>query len=293
MARFFTTSSFTFDFEFESIRPTRPPYTGTLLPAVIHTFDFQVDIEEAETQRLVLIAQNLEQELVTMTARGNMACTGLEPERPELVRRLTSLSTQLRNLHAQIQDLEDTGTASKERPGSSDSGFTDSATRQEQELNEDQSKFKAASSEAKSLHRKIMMLTHEERHGKNPILREIFDLANATRRDNDVGALTELLGAAKKYHQSATDRRSTLEFLKQKRKAYAGAIKDLAAKKRSIQNSAPYTVHTLLERGEREMALKVFTSILVNARDNMQDQVKIALTRLRYMKGNITQTGGV
>lgn len=288
---FFTTSDFLFNLS--SCRPTQPPYTGTLLPAVIHTFDFQVDIEEAETQRLVLLAEALEQELVTMTVCGNTACTSLEPERPELVRRLTSLSTQLRNLHAQIQDLEDTGTASKKRPGSSDSRFADSATRQEQGLNEDQSKFKAASSEAKSLHRKIMMLTHEERHGKNPILREIFDLANAARRDNDVGALTELLGAAKKYHQSATDRRSTLEFLKQKRKAYAGTIKDLTAKKRSVQNSAPYTVHTLLERGQREVALSLFTSILENARENLQDQINMARMKLRHMKGNITQTGGV
>lgn len=277
---FFTTGDFMFDLS--SIRPARPPYTGTLLPAVIHTFNFQVDIEEAETQRLSILAEALEQELASMSARGNSACTGLEPKRPELVKSLTRLSAQLRALHAEIQDLDAAYVGTDDSMG--DIGDTASSSKQERELNESQSKFKAATSEVKKLHRKIMMLSHEERQGKNPILREIFDLANAARKDNDVRALEELLDAAKKYHRSASDRRSVLDFLKQKRQAFANMVKEMETKRIALRRSAPYTVHTLLEQGKVEEALSVFTSILENARGNLQDQINIARMKLRHIQ---------
>jgi hypothetical protein len=293
MQRFFTSSSFfTFDFDLDFDRPEPPVYEGTLLPAVIHTFDFQVDIEEAETQRLNAVAQALEQELVTMTANGNLACTGLESERPGLVRRLTDLTAQLRALHAKIQDLDATCAGDKTETARVPGDSTPSS-KQDRSLNEDQSKFKTATSVVKALHRKIMMLTHEERHGKNQILREIFDLANAARKNNDAGALEELLAAAKKYHQSAADRRNVLDFLKQRRRALANKIKEMQTRRMEIRQSAPYSVHTLLEQGRTEQALSVFTAILENARSHLQDQINIARMRLRHMQEAHKQKSGL
>lgn len=293
MQRFFTSSSFfTFDFDLDFDRPEPPVYIGTLLPAVIHTFDFQVDIEEAETQRLNAVAQALEQELITMTANGNLACTGLESERPGLVRRLTDLTAQLRALHAKIQDLDATCAGDKTETARVPGDSTPSS-KQDRSLNEDQSKFKTATSVVKALHRKIMMLTHEERHGKNQILREIFDLANAARKNNDAGALEELLAAAKKYHQSAADRRNVLDFLKQRRRALANKIKEMQTRRMEIRQSAPYSVHTLLEQGRTEQALSVFTAMLENARSHLQDQINIARMRLRHMQEAHKQKSGL
>jgi chromosome segregation ATPase len=202
MTRLVFTKTFSFDhraYEVYTVssKPRPLTYTGTLLPAVIHTFDFQVDIEEAETLKLTLLAQSLEQSIASIVAQGNRACSSLEPERPELIKELKSLTTKLRSLHAKLLDLDTDltleGPDAEEPP-------------QAQISDEDKAKFKAAAQEVKTLHRKIMALTHEERYGKNPILRELFDMANTARKNNDASTLAELLSAAKKYHQSASDR---------------------------------------------------------------------------------------
>ncbi len=279
MTRFIFTQTFTSDYTFTKPKP-KPPYTGTLLPAVIHTFDFQVDIEEAETLKLTMLAQSLEQSIATIIAQGNGACSGLEPERPELIKELKTLNTKLRALHAKLLDLDTV--LAPEEPDVEES-------LQAQLSEEAKIKLKEAMQEVKTLHRKIMALTHEERYGKNPILRELFDMANTARKNNDVDALSELLSAAKKYHQSASDRRHVLEFLKQKRKVLLAEVRSMQDKVNEAKASAPYAVHTLLERNQKEHALTLFTSILNHAKENLTVQLQVAANLLKERRAQRKQ----
>lgn len=278
MTRFVFTQTFSFS-SFEQSKGRRArlpaPYTGTLLPAVIHTFDFQVDIEEAETLKLTLLAQSLEQSITTVIAQGNAACSNLEPERPELLKELKTLTTKLRSLHAKLLDLGlDTDPALEGLDA-------EESTRAQASDEGDKARLKAALQEVKTLHRKIMALTHEERYGKNPILRELFDMANVARKNNDASTLYELLSAAKKYHQSSSDRRHVLEFLKQRRKALLEEVKSMQAKASEVKNSAPYAVHLLMERKQKEHALSLFTSILGHAKENLTTQIQVAAQMLK------------
>jgi uncharacterized phage infection (PIP) family protein YhgE len=276
MTRFVFNQTFACDYTFSKPKAA-PPYTGTLLPAVIHTFDFQVDIEEAETIKLTLLTQSLEQSIATITAQGNGACSGLEPERPELIKELKVLNTKLRTLHAKLLDLD--ADLTLEAPDAEEQP-------QAQISEEAKAKVKAATQEVKNLHRKIMSLTHEERYGKNPVLRELFDMANVARENNDVEALADLLSAAKKYHQSASDRRQVLEFLKQKRKALLEKVKSMQAKVNEVKASAPYAVHILLERKQKEHALTLFTSILNHAKENLTVQIQVAANMLKERRAH-------
>ncbi len=269
-------TSFFIDAFFLKSPPKHPPYTGTLLPAVIHTFDFQVSIEEVETARLELLSKTMEAEVASMVFKGNTACSGLEPQRPQLIKNLNMMNERLKSLQEQIAHLQGQPFSSNEERTSQGP-----ASVQAKALDKEQKQFKTAESKVKDLYRKIMMLTHEERHGKNLILREIFDLARLARKNNDVAGLAELLTAAQKYHQSASDRRRALEFLKQKRKSLSMSIDYLRTKMNEVKRSEPYKVHQLLTEGRQEEALSKFTNILENAREHLHHQINIAKLHIK------------
>jgi hypothetical protein len=55
----------------------------------------------------------------------------------------------------------------------------------------------------------------------------------------------------------------------------------MQAKVTEAQSSAPYAVHILLEREQKEHALSLFTSILNHAKENLTFQIQVAAQTLK------------
>lgn len=283
-----TSSSGNFSLSYNSWQPAPPPppYTGSYLPAVIHVFDLDVDFEKARVAEIESKVEDLGKQIRRIATLANSACTTLEKDVPTKVASLQNLRARLATLQAKLMDLrraqQDTQdpdedekqetsrsdatetnetNESKDEP---DSIITDHTTRAkvvEQELFDDLDRFKKASPEAKRLYMKIMNLVHENKYGKVEYLRELYDLANLARKNNDTGALRGILKMAQQYH-SPQGKLAVINFLKSRRDALYQQYVQGTHQLQQVTQSPAYAIHSLLEQGNKDQALAVFNRIL-------------------------------
>lgn len=304
MTSFYYTTTF---FHQPDDRPKKPPYKGTLLPAVIEVFDLDIDLEELGVQKLQHVTTELEQQGNKMKADGNAACTALEPKFRKEIKKIESMQAHIRKIQAMIADAERQEQTKDQDalPDPEDADDTDDepiapkadeasdeeteaemsrSERQARQLQREQARFKKASAKAKALHRKIMMLTHEERAGKNPQLRELFDLANVARSNNDVRALEGILKLAQSYN-SKQGKLAVLNYLRQKRvalKNHANALRNAISQ---IQQSPPYCIHLLQAEGKIDEAELLFSNLL-------EAQVQVLRNAVVQAEGQLSSRTG-
>lgn len=284
MAIFISTTSSTsgnFSLSYNSWQPAPPPppYTGSYLPAVIHVFDLDVDFEKARVAEIESKVEDLGKEIRRLATLANSACTTLEKDVPTKVASLQNLRARLATLQAKLidlrraqqenQDSEDTeedakGTQTAKPETEPDPIVTDHTTRAkvvEQELSDDLDRFKKASPEAKRLYMKIMNLVHENKYGKVEYLRELYELANLARKNNDTSALRGILKMAQQYH-SPQGKLAVINFLKSRRDALYQQYVQGTHQLQQVTQSPAYSIHSLLEQGNKDQALAVFNRIL-------------------------------
>ena len=307
---FFTTS-------FNSA-PKPKPYTGYYLPALIHVFDYEVDLEKATVADLEKKVSLIEQESNRLSNLGNRACISLEHLVPERIKKTTEMQRRLQHVQNLIRlemkkkaDLERQGETVliPEHPEPLDETIVPQAhvseedneadeqisehlrrtRRLEARLDKEQNSYKKASAMVRALHRKVMLLTHENKHGVSAHLRELYDLANLARMENNESALRAILALARQFH-SPQGKLAVINFLRSRKEVLVSHHQNLKATLNQLRQSPTLEIHARIERGDNQGALDLFESLLER---NVEGIVQaIAQAEMQYSTFTGTFTDG-
>ena len=306
---FFTTSTTTggwHSFSYSMPEPPPPPYNGSYLPAVIHVFDYEVDLENAGVTALEKAVASLEREGTRLNNLGTQACVSLEKHIPEKLATMRELMAKFQVIQALIRDEM----AKREAPAIPETlpdhtPEPDPANEQpehEHVLSEEhdtankrmaahmareQSKYKKASAKVRALHRKIMQLTHENKWGKVEHLYELYEMANAARTNNDEQALKGILQLAQQYH-SPQGKLAIMNFLKTRKAALQAHYRNLEDAVERVKGSPTFKVHECLEQGETEYALNLFTRLVDNNAAGYRQAIAQAELQLSGLTGKFS-----
>lgn len=305
---FFTTSTTTggwHSFSYSMPEPPPPPYHGSYLPAVIHVFDYEVDLENAGVAALEKAVASLEQEGARLNNLGTQACVSLEKHIPEKLATMRELMAKFQVIQALIRDEM----AKREAPAIPETlpdhtPEPDQETGQEHEhvlsaehdtvnkrmaaqMTREQNKYKKASAKVKALHRKIMQLTHENKWGKVEHLYELYEMANAARTNNDEHALKGILQLAQQYH-SPQGKLAIMNFLKTRKAALQAHYRNLEDAVERVKGSPTFMVHKCLEQGETDYALDLFTRLVDNNAAGYRQAIAQAELQLSALTGTFS-----
>lgn len=266
-------------------QPVRKPYTGTLLPVLVQVFDYEVDLESSSVSHLEQVHASYANEARSICADLDRVCSSLEPQFKRQMQKIKDLQSKLAKLKdkqsnsKEAANAEPTGNSTDETI-SSGSG----QARLEEMINKEKLSFKTASGAVRKLYRKIVMLCHPDRVGKDGYLSELFELATEARKNNDENALKQILEMAVRYSTSQ-GKLQVLNFLRQKRKVLKTHINEAKQTLALLRRSPVSKVKTLLEQGRIDQAHAIYKDLLTTRIDELVQAVQLEEMRVSARTG--------